>query len=269
MKTIDISAVARALAIEAGELMLGERERAQLSYSFKKGTELVTSADLAVDQLISAKIKQKFPEHVILSEESSPDIGRVEDLSSPLWIIDPIDGTVNYAHGHNQSAVSIAYADDGDIEVGVVLNPFTNELFSAIKGKGALLNGQSIKVAQENNVERAIVATGFPYEKSGIKPMIERVGAILNHCADIRRLGSAALDICWVASGRLDAYYESLNLWDFAAARLIASEAGAKCGHFSEVPVGRNAQFYENDLLISNPSLYPKILAILEAVEHN
>ena len=269
MKTSDISAFARVLAIEAGDLMLSEREGAQLSYSFKKGTELVTSADLAVDQLISAKIKQKFPEHVILSEESSPDIGRVEDLSSPLWIIDPIDGTVNYAHGHNQSAVSIAYADDGDIEVGVVLNPFTNELFSAIKGKGALLNGQSIKVAQENNVERAIVATGFPYEKSGIKPMIERVGAILNHCADIRRLGSAALDICWVASGRLDAYYESLNLWDFAAARLIASEAGAKCGHFSEVPVGRNAQFYENDLLISNPSLYPKILAILEAVEHN
>jgi len=269
MKRNDIDAFAQAIALEAGGLMVSERERAQLSYSFKRGTELVTSADLAVDQLISAKIKQTFPKHVILSEESSPDIGRVEDLSSPLWIIDPIDGTVNYAHGHNQSAVSIAYADDGNIEVGVVLNPFTNELFSAIRGKGALLNGQSIKVAQEINVERAIVATGFPYEKSGIKPMIKRVGAILNQCADIRRLGSAALDICWVASGRLDAYYESLNLWDFAAARLIASEAGARCGHFSEVPVDRNAQFYENDLLISNPSLYPKILAILEAAEHN
>ena len=269
MKRNDIDAFAQALAVEAGGLMVSERERAQLSYSFKRGTELVTSADLAVDQLISAKIKQKFPEHVILSEESSPDIGRAEDLSSPLWIIDPIDGTVNYAHGHNQSAVSIAYADDGNIEVGVVLNPFTNELFSAIRGKGALLNGKSIKVGQENNVERAIVATGFPYEKSGIKPMIKRVAAVLNQCADIRRLGSAALDICWVASGRLDAYYESLNLWDFAAARLIASEAGARCGHFSEVPVGRNAQFYENDLLISNPSLYPKILAILEAAEHN
>ena len=129
MKRNDIDAFAQAIALEAGGLMVSERERAQLSYSFKRGTELVTSADLAVDQLISAKIKQTFPEHVILSEESSPDIGRVEDLSSPLWIIDPIDGTVNYAHGHNQSAVSIAYADDGNIEVGVVLNPFTNELF--------------------------------------------------------------------------------------------------------------------------------------------
>ena len=256
-----------ALALKTGKLIRSERDRAQLSPQFKEGKELVTSADLAADKLICEAIKETFPSHVILSEESSPDIGRVEDLSLPLWIIDPIDGTVNFAHGHNQSAVSIAYVQEGNVEVGIVLNPFTNELFSAVRGQGAFLNDKSIEVAQEKNPERAIVATGFPYDKSDIEPMIKRVRTVLTHCADIRRLGSAALDICWVATGRLDAYYESLSLWDFAAARLIASEAGAKCGHFSEVPNGRDPQFYENDLLIANPHLYPKILAILLAVE--
>ena len=267
MKLNDIHDFASALAIKAGMLIRSERDRAQLSYDFKEGTELVTSADLAVDQLICDSIKQKFPSHLILSEESSPDIGKVEGLSSPFWIIDPIDGTVNFAHGHIQSAVSIAYVEGGNVELGIVLNPFTNELFSAKRGQGAFLNDKPISVAQETNLNRAIVATGFPYEKSNIEPMIKRVGAILRHCADIRRLGSAALDICWLATGRLDAYYESLNLWDFAAARLIASEAGAKCGHFSEVPNGRDTQFYENDLLIANPDLFPKVLAILTAAE--
>lgn len=255
-----------ATAREAGEAIAEERRTATLTRDFKHGTELVTSADLMADRLISERIRIACPDHLILSEESSPDLGRVETLDHPVWIVDPIDGTVNYAHGHSQSAVSIAFVDAGVTRLGVVFNPFTDEMFSAVKGEGAFLNRSAIAVAQETDLRRAVIATGFPYEKSGIEPMVRRVRAVLTHCADIRRLGSAALDICWLAAGRLDGYYESLSVWDFAAARLIALEAGAKCGHFSPVPADRNPQFHDKDLLMANPTLYPKLLALLRSV---
>lgn len=257
------------LAREAGILIDEERTQAPLSLEFKNDVELVTSADLKADQLIRERITTAFPGHLILSEESSPNLGSVQELREPVWIIDPIDGTVNFAHGHNQSAVSIAFANDSQITLGVVFNPFTNEMFSAELNGGAFLNNQPIQVAEETELKRAIIATGFPYDKSSIDPMIRRVHAILSHCADIRRLGSAALDICWLAMGRLDGYYESLSIWDFAAARLIAQEAGAECGHFSTVPDGIDPQFYDQDILIANPSLFPQLKAVLEAADSN
>lgn len=253
------------LARAAGAVVIAERASATLTQEMKNGNELVTSADLKADQLIREGISSRYPGHYILSEESSPDLGSVEELDAPVWIIDPIDGTVNFAHGHNQSAVSIAYVDKGQVEVGVVFNPFTDEMFCARKGGGALLNDQPIRVAQETELSRAIIATGFPYEKSGIEPMIRRVHAVLSQCADIRRLGSAALDICWLAMGRLDGYYESLCIWDFAAARLIALEAGAECGHFSPVPAGIDPQFHDQDILIANPTLFPQLKNLLQA----
>jgi myo-inositol-1(or 4)-monophosphatase len=267
IKLSDVEKFARNLAIEAGGLIQGESNRGAVGQSFKNDHELVTDADIAADELICREISQMFPKHSIVSEESFPNTNDFDKKSTPFWVIDPIDGTVNYAHGHDQSAVSIAYCQGGHVEIGIVYNPFTNEMFSATRGNGAFLNGKAIRVADKRCVRRAIVATGFPYEKSNIEPMIQRVGAILRHCADIRRLGSAALDICWVAAGRLDVYYESLNLWDFAAARLIASEAGAVCGHFSELPQGEDPQFYENDLLITNAHLFPKIKEILQVAD--
>ncbi len=252
-----------ATAEEAGALIQRERDQASLTHSFKGGTELVTSADLKADALIRECITTAWPDHLLVSEESSPDLGLVEEMDKPLWIVDPIDGTVNYAHGHRQSAVSIAFVANGRTEAGVVYNPFSAELFTAARGEGALLNGETIAVSAETELRRALIATGFPYEKSGLEPMVRRLRAVLTHCADIRRLGSAALDICWVAAGRLDGYYESLHVWDFAAARLIAQEAGAHCGHFSEVPAGREAEFYDNDLLISNPALFAQLRALL------
>ncbi len=254
---------AQELAREAGELIVNERATATLTRDYKGGKELVTQADLKADQLICTGIAAAYPEHVVLSEESSPEIREVWKLPQPVWIIDPIDGTVNYAHGHIQSAVSIAYCERGQIALGVVFNPFTDEMFHGIQGGGAYLNERPIQVATETELSRAIVATGFPYVKEGIEPMVERLGKVLTHCADIRRLGSAALDICWLAAGRLDAYYESLSLWDFAAARLIAKEAGAECGHFSEVPSGIDPQFHDTDILIANPSLYPQLRELL------
>lgn len=259
----DLIEFTQALAREAGELIVNERATATLTHDYKGGKELVTQADLKADQLICERIRAQFPAHAILSEESSPELREVWKLTQPVWIIDPIDGTVNYAHGHIQSAVSIAYCFQGQITLGVVFNPFTDEMFHGIQGGGAFLNGQPIEVARESELSRAIIATGFPYVKERLEPMIERVGKILTHCADIRRLGSAALDICWLAAGRLDGYYESLSLWDFAAARLIASEAGAECGHFSAVPADIDPQFYDTDILIANPVLYPQLRELL------
>jgi myo-inositol-1(or 4)-monophosphatase len=261
----DLALFALSIAREAGALIVQERNSAAMTQEYKQGIELVTSADLKADQLIRDRINAQYPAHYVLSEESSPDLGDVQTLDAPVWIIDPIDGTVNFAHGHNQSAISIAYVEAAQIKLGVVFNPFTNEMFSAEKGGGAHLNGEPIHVAQETELAKAIVATGFPYEKSGLEPMIRRVHAVLLECADIRRLGSAALDICWLAMGRLDAYYESLSIWDFAAAQLIAREAGAEYGHFSQVPAGVDPQFYNQDILIANPMLFPRLQALLQA----
>ena len=263
----DILLFTHALAREAGKLISDVRAEAALSHEYKNGDELVTNADIRADQLICAAIKQQFPEHQIISEESSPDLGSIAKIVTPLWIIDPIDGTVNFAHGHNHSAISIAYVEQGQTLVGVVYNPFNDELFCAERGKGAFLNGDAISVSAETELRRSLIATGFPYIKSTLGPMIPRLHAVLRNCADIRRIGSAALDICFVAVGRLEGYYESLNVWDFAAARLIALEAGAECGHFSEVPDDIDPQFYDNDLLIANPSIYPQLLAVLQAAD--
>ena len=265
--TSSILQFALTLAREAGELIVRERAGAALTRNYKAGNELVTNADLLADSLICETISREFPDHLILSEESSPELASIQQLEAPVWIIDPIDGTVNYAHGHNQSAISIAYVEDSEIKVGVVFNPFTDEMFSAVKGQGAFLNQQPIAVATETELGRAIIATGFPYDKSAIEPMIRRIHVVLTHCADIRRLGSAALDICFLAMGRLDGYYESLSLWDFAAAQLIAKEAGAQYGHFSSIPEGVDPQFYDQNIIIANPTLYPKLQALLQSAD--
>jgi len=256
---------AQQLARDAGQLMLSERAESSLHRDYKDGIELVTQADLKVDALICERIRQHYPDHAILSEESSPDLQRPWESPVPVWIIDPIDGTVNYAHGHIQSAVSIAYLEDGQVSMAVVYNPFTDELFHAVAGAGAYLNDEPISVSGKTDLSRALIATGFPYVKEGLEPMVDRVQAILTHCADIRRLGSAALDICWLAAGRMDGYFESVSLWDFAAARLIAGEAGAQCGHFSAIPDGMDPQFYCQDLLIATPDLFPELRQLLAA----
>jgi myo-inositol-1(or 4)-monophosphatase len=253
------------IARQAGALIAEKRRNEPLERNFKGGIEIVTQADIAADDLISAAIRAAYPSHQILSEESSPDLGRVEDIEGPLWIIDPIDGTVNYAHGLNQSGVSIAFVDGGLIQHGVVFNPFSDELFAAQRGGGATLNGSPINVAQESRLDRAIIATGFPYVKTGLDPMIRRLSVILAECADIRRLGSAALDICFVAAGRLDGYYESLSVWDYAAAQLIAKEAGAVYGHFGDVPAGEDPQFYSQDILVANATLFEPLKTLLRS----
>ena len=227
------------------------------------GQELVTEADIKVDRLICDAIRQRFPGHQILAEESAPDLADVSRMDGPLWIIDPIDGTVNYAHRHLHSAVSIAYACGGELQSGVVYNPFVDEMFHAQRGQGAFLNEQPIGVGGKSELRRALFATGFPYDKSELDTLVQRIGIMLTHCADLRRIGTAALDICWVAMGRLDIYYENLSIWDFAAAQLIAVEAGARYGHFKPVPPDVSPVFHNRNILVANPALFDRVLELL------
>lgn len=252
----DVNDTAITLAQQAGELI--KSMRGGLSVSYKSNIELVTQADVAADRMITDALQRTFPSHHIISEELAPD-GEMSD--QPTWIIDPIDGTVNYAHQHNQVAVSIAFYDQGEPQFGVVYNPFLNELFYAHKGQGAYLNDQRIQVSGATSLRRAIIATGFPYDKDTTHTLTKRLGDVLKACADVRRLGSAALDICWVACGRMDGYYESVKLWDFAAARIIAQEAGATCGHFS--PSNTSSNWRGDDLIITTPALYNDLHALL------
>lgn len=259
----DIQAFTESLAKEAGQLIKTLRETGDIESTYKDQHELVTSADVAADKLIISSIQQHYPEHRILSEETYTDRSQTQNLHQPIWIIDPIDGTVNYAHGHHMVAVSIAFAVEGEVQVGVVYNPFLDELYSATRTHTATLNGQAIQVSKQQQLRKSLIATGFPYDKRTVPEIVARVETVLMHCQDVRRLGSAALDICWVACGRLDGYFESLSPWDFAAARLIALRAGACCGHFNPVPEQVPACIYGEDILITNPQIYDALDTLL------
>jgi myo-inositol-1(or 4)-monophosphatase len=189
-----------------------------------------------------------------------------------VWIIDPIDGTTNYAHGHFQVGVSIACAIDAKVVAGAVFAPFLGELFTASLGAGAFLNGEPISVSPTDRLESALIATGFPYDRANVPNICKRLQALLSRCRDIRRLGAASLDICWVACGRLDAYYEeTINPWDGAAACLIAREAGARIGHYAyDSPTQRRTERYPGDLFVDNlivstPGVFEEISKALAA----
>lgn len=264
-----IQAFSQRIAREAGHLMQARLQGGtdSLETRYKAaGSELVTQVDEEVDALLCQAIQATFPGQRILAEESAPDTRGLSQLGDAVWILDPIDGTVNYAHDHAHSAVSIAWADQGEVQSAVVYNPFTDEMFTAVKGQGACLNGHPIRPSSVDEMRRALFATGFPYQKDNLDPLLKRLSVMLTNCADLRRAGSAALDICWVAMGRLDIYYENLSVWDFAAAQLIAREAGAVYGHFKPVPADVNPEFHDRHILVANrQSLFDQAYELLSA----
>jgi myo-inositol-1(or 4)-monophosphatase len=260
-------AFAADLACRAGELIAAEREQGGLTLSYKEGIELLTSADLKADQLIRSELSAAFPGHRILSEESSPAMPQEERNQGPLWIIDPVDGTVNYAYGFASVAISIAHAVDGVVQAGVVHSPFLRETYRGLKGGGATLNDLPLRTSDCTQLERALIGTGFPYERQDRPRLVRRLGQVLKHCRDFRRIGSASLDICWVAAGRLDGFYETLKPWDFAAACLIAREAGAMTGHLGEVPAHIPPDLYGEDVVAAGPGIYGALVALLREVQ--
>lgn len=260
--------IATDIAHRAGLMIVEARRQGHLQERYKGGQELVTDTDVAVDTFISEQLDTVFPDEQRLSEELTP---QQDDLSQTgsLWVIDPIDGTVNFAHGLRHVAVSIGWFDGTRMVIGVVHAPFLDETFTAIAGQGAWCNGQPIQVSQTEALSRCLVATGFPYQRESRPPLMRRLQAVLSHCQDIRRNGSAALDLCDVACGRLNAYYESVSPWDFAAGLLIAHEAGARTGHLYPVPEGVPPELYGENLLVSTPAIHEPLGKLLRQADRN
>lgn len=215
------------IAREAGDLVRSARTAGvQIAHTKTSGTDIVTAADRASEELISARILAARPDDGILGEEGSDRVG----TSGVRWVVDPIDGTVNYAHGLPAYAVSIGVEVDGAVVAGVVLNPATGVEYTAVRGGGARRNGEPIRAATPVAWEKALVGTGFSYERALRISQTRTFAALLPQIADVRRFGSCALDLCAVAEGSLDAYVEEGvgGAWDYAAGTLIATEAGAE-----------------------------------------
>ncbi len=266
-----ILATAQQAAKEAAKIVIEARTSGGLGVTLKETRNPFTQADVDAEKIVVSHILKEFPTHQILAEESYSEMRREDLFKGDLWIIDPIDGTVNFIHGHYQSAISIAYAKDGVVQMGLVYGPFYDELFIAVRGQGATCNGKAIKASECRTLVDALVATGFPYarEDDFLAGALKRLGAVLKNCQDIRRIGACSLDICWVACGRLDAYYESVQPWDMAAASLIAKEAGAMVGHFGAVPDYKIAgvevpeDLFSLNMLVAAPGVFEKIRELL------
>jgi myo-inositol-1(or 4)-monophosphatase len=257
--------VAKSAALKAAEVIKESRNNKDLNIEFKDRTNLVTQYDLAAEKVIIEEIKKYFPDHDLLTEETNTTVSDNEIYQKPLWIVDPIDGTTNFVHGHYQVSTSIGFSVGGQMRVGVVYNPFLDEMFEAIQGQGAYRNGKKISCNKTDKLNDALFVTGFPYKKDGIDIILARIKAVLTNARELRRLGSGALDICWVADGRMDVYYESLSPWDCAAGIVIAREAGVICGHIDELPSNLKipSDFYCEGLLFANPSLFKKAQELL------
>lgn len=262
----ELAQLATQAAYDAGELIQQFRSSPELRPKHKADSSLVTAADLEAEKLIVGHIRNKFPEHRILSEENFQKLPPGGSYLDPLWVIDPIDGTTNFVHGQSHVAVSIAFALGGEVLCAVVHAPFCAETFTAVKGAGAYLNGSPIKASQNAELKSALVATGLPHPRRDVALFLRRLQVVMTHCPEIRRLGAAALDICWVACGRLDAFYESINSWDMAAALLVAREAAARSGHIT--PQARQAAVPDDlngqELMVAAPKIFDELLSLLE-----
>src|SRR5258708_5304575 len=219
------------LAREAGALLMSFFGKVAIEY--KGDVDLVTQADRSSEKMIVERIRKQWPEHDLIGEEGS----RRETGSDFRWYIDPLDGTTNFAHGYPVFCVSIALEFKGERIAGVVYDPSRDEMFAAEKGSGSFLNGRTVHVSSIAKLKESLVSTGFPSHKRHKNPNIHFYHQITLRSHGVRRAGSAALDLCYVACGRFDAYWEfNLNAWDTAAGVLLVQEAGGKVTDFTAGP---------------------------------
>ncbi len=251
-----------ALAIEAA-LSAGAIQRRYFRQNpdvTKKGRiDLVTAADLEVERAFRALIADRCPDHAVLGEEAGA--GAQPQPSPYRWIIDPVDGTTNFAHGLALFCVSIALEIDGQLAIGVVYDPMADELFTAERGGGARLNGRTIRVAPTEVLVDALVCTGFPYAVLEDQArQIQAFSGFLEQAQGLRRLGSAALDLCYVAAGRFDGFWEErLHPWDIAAGVVIVEEAGGRVSGYDGGPL----QLFSGEIVTSNGRVHDQMLAVL------
>ena len=246
--------VAIVAAEAAGEVLRNGFGQHQ-EIKFKGEVDLVTKADENAEQAIKQVLQKTFPNYGMLAEEG----GELKGEGNVRWIVDPLDGTTNFAHGLPLFCISIALERDSEVVLGVVYDPMANETYTAERGGGATLNGEPIVVSDTDDPIRALLATGFPYDRDEVPAALELFGRFAVHTQGMRRLGSAALDLCYVAAGRLDGYYErGVKTWDIAAGTLILREAGGKVTNYS----GHELDLEVGEVVASNALLHADLLHV-------
>ena len=245
-------------ARKAGQLLLEKFDRG-ISVMKKGDINLVTEADLASEALIIERIKSHHPKHSILAEESGEAVVIGGD-STWKWIIDPLDGTTNYAHGYPCFCVTLGLEHDGEIIIGVTFDPTRNELFAAEKGRGASLNNKPIRVSSTEKLGDALIVTGFPYDIKERDDFARHLTEMLLKSRGVRRDGSAAIDMAYVACGRFDGFWEEgLHAWDVAAGVLLIEEAGGQVSYYDGSPFS----IYKAPICSSNGLIHSQMLKIL------
>ena len=250
-----IETVARKIIIEAGELIRQHIGHVAGSWVHSKGpSDYVTEIDKRCERLIVEAVRDNFPDHHIMAEESEND-GLQPGYT---WVIDPVDGTTNFIHGFPFVAVSIAVCFEKKPVLGFVLDPVRDELFSARKGAGAWLNGSRLEMREKVELDRALVATGFPFRKRNyMDDYLKAFKSICLRVSDVRRAGSAALDLAYLAAGRVDGFWEiGLKAWDIAAGALLITEAGGMVSDFN----GEDNHLFNGNVVGGAPLVYPFLL---------
>lgn len=249
---------AEEVARKAGAILREHQGKIQ-RIEYKGDIDIVTEVDRMAEALIREAIAERYPDHEVLGEEE----GLSTSASPYRWIVDPIDGTTNYAHGFPYYCVSIALSKDGELVAGAVYHPIWDELYSAARGDGATLNGNPIRVSEVKELRRALLSTGFPYDVIQSGSNYNLFKAMLTHSQGVRRAGSAALDLCQVACGRYEAFWEpGLSAWDVAAGALIVQEAGGMVTNYQGNPFDP----YAREILASNSHLHSAIQAVFSQV---
>jgi myo-inositol-1(or 4)-monophosphatase len=242
------------LARQAGAILYAGYEKTH-KVDFKGEIDLVTEIDQESEAFLLQQVRAEFPSHAIMAEETS----QTADESGDIWYIDPLDGTVNYAHGVPVFCVSIAYAKNGDLKLAAVYDPMRDEMFSAARGEGAFSNGRRLQVSTVSELGRSLLVTGFPYDTWHAKRNnFDYFVKLAKMTQGVRRLGSAALDLCYTAAGRFDGYWElALKPWDLAAGALLVQEAG---GIVTSVDGDANFMASPNSVLAAGAQLHPHLL---------
>jgi myo-inositol-1(or 4)-monophosphatase len=235
-----------------------------LKVSAKSPNDFVTEVDRASEEAIIEVLLGAYPGHGILAEESGRAHGAKD--SDYVWIIDPLDGTTNFIHGLPIYAVSIALAHRGVVQQAVVYDPCRNDLFFASRGRGAFLNDRRLRVSKRTRMTESLIGTGFPFRRGdNYKRYLQMFEAVMPQCAGLRRPGAAALDLCYVAAGYYDGFFETgLNPWDVAAGALIITEAGGLVGNFT----GEADYMYQREVVAANPKIYGQLVRLLAPYTH-